>query len=143
MRRCLRVGIGKSVAVLVLIKGFRRNASVDNLAEETTHNGSSLQDGRDERCSSRDSSFAKRTTRANQRSFSFQHLITCLRCRKKLLDERENKHARAESRTAERQSRRSSYQSSQRRSCARIPGHHRLHRLQQRAEGRAMDENSG
>lgn len=40
--RSLRFHVGKRVAVVVLIDGFRRDAAVDDLAEDTAH-GESLQ----------------------------------------------------------------------------------------------------
>src|SRR5664279_1399359 len=45
MRRCPRIDVGKGVAVLVLIKGLRGDASINDLAEEAAHNGSSVQEG--------------------------------------------------------------------------------------------------
>ena len=44
MHRRLRVDIGEGVALLVLVDGCGGDASFDDLAEEATHNGSSVQD---------------------------------------------------------------------------------------------------
>ena len=44
MNRRLRVNIGERVALSVLVDRCRRNASLNDFAEETTHNGNSVQE---------------------------------------------------------------------------------------------------
>ncbi len=42
MHRRLRIDVGEGVALVVLVNGLGRNASIDNLAEEAAHFGFSL-----------------------------------------------------------------------------------------------------